>query len=697
MNNNLTLIESSDNVSLVSNLSKALARRLAKTDFAALIVVMLNFRLESCRDVCLNLDEKIKNDKYEIQSFLVKIFSPREERISKRDNTDFIEKCSSILCEAAGSLKSFTLDKIIEKNKKDFLENLTYASRLEEKPLVFDDKLKRLYFYRYFKYEHDCSDYIKTSISLENQDQNTLDEELNLLFDGAQDNPNYQKIAVKQAFLNRVAVISGGPGTGKTTTVTKLLIMLLSHNPNLRLALTAPTGKAAARLKESIDSQKNNPSSEFKNSLDLLLKKNSSPVKTATELLDLIPSETMTIHRLLGVIPHQVKLKFNRENKLPYDVLLIDEVSMLDLALFAHVCAAMPDRSRLILLGDRNQLSSVEAGAVLSEICTFANEKFPLPDKLTNDTKLKTFFIELQKGYRCNEEISSLASLINSRNFLKKYNDIVLKKAETMREYPIIASLFNEKEPVCYSKNKDITFYKDDKYLLPKNNSLSFIVEKSLCDNKDECQSFYAFVNFLKEKTCNGKTGLKYLDVKEAFKHLKKYRILCSNRNGILGQETLNKVISENVYRMIYEENKSPSKTFFVGRVVMITKNNQALRLSNGDVGFCALDENENLRVFFEDSTAPYGYRTVNPLFLNECEDGYAMTIHKSQGSEYHTVALAIAIEKNPVLTKELVYTGITRAREKVLIFSKGYIFKEACSDAIKRTGGLNLRLREEL
>ena len=659
---------------LVSDLSFALASRFCQGDFASLMVIMLNFRLEQCADVCLKLDEKIINKKPSRLSFLKTIFASSQDKINLKNPNDdlFIETAQNILKKMANKRESFSLAELVAENLQEFSTYICKEDNLQDTPLVFDEKFERLYFHRYFDYEQYIATFIKSSI-IQNTDDENLDDNLNLLFFNDKIEPNYQKIAVRQSYLNKFSVISGGPGTGKTTTVTKLLILLLAKNPKLKIALTAPTGKAASRLHESIVSQKKFilSNQQFLDNLKKII-----PTCESEELINALPEEATTVHSLIKIIPHKVIPIYNAHNKLPYDVVLVDEVSMLDLSLFHNLVKALPQNCRLILLGDRNQLSSVEAGAVLAEISNYAI------------TSKQSFFTELQKGYRCNEVISELAKLINADDFLDHYTQLLKTKNSTT--WPHICSLFN-KNNISFDEEHIITWYKDI-------NSASKLANESLKKNSlnpNAKESFYPFVQYLKEKTQNGTQGLELNEIYKAFELLNYFRILCSNRNGPLGQNILNELISNQVFFEIYNKKRRESDKFFTGQVVMVTQNNQALGLANGDIGFCAPDKNHNnaLRIFFE-ATSTDKERIVNPIFLNDYDLGFAMTVHKSQGSEYNTVALITSLVDNPVLTKELMYTAITRARDKVKLYCSDNIFKIACNRRIKRSGGLGLRLK---
>ena len=668
MNKISEFLKTAHESSLVSPLSYALALRFCQSDFASLIVIMLNFRLEQCADVCLNLDESIENKKDSILSFLKTAFASSQDKSNLKSlNGDlFIEHVLKILKKKARKLESFTLAELVAENFSEFAPHISKAENLQDTPLVFDEKLERLYFHRYFDYENEAASFIKSSITQAEPDE-ALDNNLDLLFYDDSNEPNYQKIAVKQSYLNKFSVISGGPGTGKTTTVTKLLILLLAQNPQLKIALSAPTGKAAARLHESIASQKNFilSNSQFLNNLQKI-----APFCKAADLIAALPEETATVHNLLKIIPHKVIPTYNEHNKLPYDVVLVDEVSMLDLSLFHHLVKALSENCRLILLGDRNQLSSVEAGAVLAEISSYAI------------AAKHSFFTELKIGYRCNPEISELAKLINADDFYEQYKQ--LRRAENSAAWPKVCSLFNQ-DKVSSSQGDVITWYKDF-------NSAQKLADECLTDVNG---SFMGFISELKAKTKNGTEGLDSIAAHEIFRQLNTFRILCSNRNGALGQNILNELIADQVFSKIYNRKRSENDKFFTGQVIMITQNNQALELANGDIGFCApcKEHNNALRIFFEGSNSD-NVRIINPIFLSNYDLGFAMTVHKSQGSEYDTIALAASLADNPVLTKELMYTAITRARSRVKLYCSEDIFKIACQRRIKRSGGLGLRLK---
>ncbi|MEZ5673561.1 MAG: exodeoxyribonuclease V subunit alpha [Thiotrichaceae bacterium] len=237
----------------------------------------------------------------------------------------------------------------------------------EFKPLILQNNY--LYFYRYWQYEQQLAYYIRLHLhKAEAVNFANLENGLQRLFAGSD---ALQQLAARRAVEQNFCIISGGPGTGKTSTVVKILALLLEQNPNLRIAVAAPTGKAAARLQEVI--------TQYKQSLNC-----DNAIKQA------IPQQSYTIHRLLGTKPHSIQFKSNVNNLLPYDVIVVDEASMIDLALMTKLAAAISPSARWILLGDKDQLASVEAGTVLGDICTPSD----------NGSKLQQYTVLLEKSYR---------------------------------------------------------------------------------------------------------------------------------------------------------------------------------------------------------------------------------------------------------------------------------------------------------
>ncbi len=441
----------------------------------------------------------------------------------------------------------------------------------------------------------------------------------------------------------RFSVISGGPGTGKTTTVAKILVLLLEQSGiDLEIALAAPTGKAAARLKESIISSKNKGSSE------------PGYLDCPDRVKEAIPEEASTLHRLLGFISGSPYFRHDQENPLTADIVVVDEASMVDMALMSKLLQALLPRTRLILLGDKNQLASVEAGAVLGDICDTGNihsfsKKFCRDFKEVTGGGILVFpegsdnpsisdcIVQLQTSYRFDENsgIEALSRAVNTGDRAKaetiltsgKYTDLVWK--------PLPGDLMRTIE--------DTVIKGYESYL------------KSL---EDPGSIFDLFDRF---------------------------RILCALREGPFGVIAVNR-LAERILKNAGLIN--PVGRWYEGRPVMITRNDYTLNLFNGDVGIVLRDpETGDHRVFFPLSGGEY--RKIHPVRLPEHETVFAVTVHKSQGSEFDSVSLVLPDRDTPVLTRELLYTGITRARDNVEISGTLDVFKMAVSRRIERTSGL--------
>jgi len=496
----------------------------------------------------------------------------------------------------------------------------------EYKPLILDDK-SRLYLYRYWFYQDKLAELIRKRVEndIKNIDYDLLEKGLQRLFPNNQDDEtDWQKIAAFTAVTKRFCVISGGPGTGKTSTVAKILALIIEQakGEKLQIALAAPTGKAAARLQDA-----------------MIHAKEKGLPDSPHNITDAIPEQASTLHRLLGSIPGTPYFRHHAKNLLNADVVAVDEASMVDMALISKLIQAIPDESRLILLGDKDQLASVEAGAVLGDIC--------------EDTQ--PFIIQLRKNYRFKEESG-----------IRKVSDAVNKgDADNALKY-----LKDENYKDIIWKN------------LPEPDYLSLHIRDIVING------FKDYLLFLQKTTGNDKSGI--------FEKFNQFRILCALRQGHYGMITVNKLAEQILRRakLISSDN-----TWYPGRPVMVTHNDYNLRLFNGDIGIAMPDpdaDNE-IRVFFspdvQSKTA--SLRKFNPLRLPEHETVFAMTVHKSQGSEFNRVLLLLSDKDYTIMTRELIYTGITRAISHVELWGKEDIFSLGVSRRIERTSGLSDALRK--
>jgi len=513
----------------------------------------------------------------------------------------------------------------------------------EYRPLLLDAG-RRLYLYRYWEYQERLAAAVRERVTRvgETVDGESLSQGLARLFPEEEpDGVNWQKVAAFTALTRKFCVISGGPGTGKTTTIARILALLAEQaSPRPAIVLAAPTGKAAARLQEAVR--------EARERL---------PVGTASKAA--IPQEASTLHRLLGVIPGSPYFRHTSKNPLPTDVLVVDEASMVDLALLSKVVQALPARARLILLGDRDQLASVEAGAALGDICDSAGEG-PVSGSFAEELRRAT-------GYRLDVDERAerpgirdcIVHLRTSYRFGKTSGIGALCRAVNAGRSEEAAGLLGEGFP-------DLGWRKvPPPERLPR--AIREVVEKGFAE--------YLLTD----------------DPGESFQRLERFRILCAVREGPYGVIALNRTVEE----ILRDRGLIvPGRPWYRGRPVMITRNDYNLRLFNGDVGVVLPDPaaSGDLRVFF--SSADGTVRGFHPLLLPEHETVYAMTVHKSQGSEFDRLLLLLPDRESPVLTRELIYTGISRARGRVDIWGNEAVFRNAVARRIERTSGLRDALR---
>lgn len=519
-------------------------------------------------------------------------------------------------------------------------------------PLILDDK-NRLYLYRYWDYEQRLSSLIKSRIQEDVQgiDKSILKKSLNRLFpDNGTNEFNWYKVAGVIAAFKKFCVITGGPGTGKTFTTAKILALLLEvSQKKLNIFLAAPTGKAAARIGESIKAAK-------------------KTLKCSHDIIDAIPSETYTIHRMLKTIPGSPYFYHNPKNPLSADIVVVDEVSMVDLALMSKLISAVKDDTRIILIGDRDQLASVEAGFVMSDICDRDNIH------LFSDC----FYRQFEELTHCKMEISS--------NRLKASPGlydcmVVLKKSYRFTDKSGIGEL-----------SKAVNNGKiDDAFSILQNNAGQIDWEKISNSN--------GLSITLPKEVINGYSD--YLNCQDPLRALElfnRFRILCAVKFGVLGVIEVNRLAEEilNKNDLIELDNIS-TYPWYRGRPVLITRNNYGLELFNGDIGITMPEPNSNskdLYVYFSGVSGKL--RRFLPHRLPEHETAFAMTVHKSQGSEFENVLLVLPNQDYPVLTRELLYTGITRAKNHISIWGREEIIKATILRKISRNSGLKDALWEE-
>ncbi|MGZ5070213.1 MAG: exodeoxyribonuclease V subunit alpha [Methylobacter sp.] len=470
-----------------------------------------------------------------------------------------------------------------------------------ENPLPLVIEQDRLYLYRYWSYENRLA--LQINVMIRNvQSVTGLDAMLDCYFEITPGETDHQREAAKMAVQQPFCIITGGPGTGKTFTVVKILALLqeLAEQP-LHIALAAPTGKAAMRLQESIGANK-------------------AKLPCSDEIKKRIPETVTTLHRLLGAMPPSPYFRHNADKPLVYDLVVVDEASMVDLALMSKLVDALKPGARLILLGDKDQLASVESGAVLADLA--------LAEALRDNIYM------LRKSHRFGGVIQELAEAVNQQ------------QAELAWQI-----LTDSRESAVQRLDRDLVDY----------------VAAQQAD----------YLKLIK-------TGAPFEQVHQVFN---RFQVLCANRQGVNSVADINYRVEQ---KLAEQQLIDLSGLWYVGRPVMVTQNNPALHLYNGDIGICLPDASsgqQKLMVFFQ---RPDGsVKKYLPARVPYCDTVFAMTIHKSQGSEFDEVLIVLPETINPVLTKELLYTAITRAKKTIKLVAEEAVFAATVGQKIERETGL--------
>lgn len=487
-------------------------------------------------------------------------------------------------------------------------------------PLILDEH-HRLYLARYWRYERMLADDLlaRAAAPCGDVELPRLRADLDRLFGVSGGEPDWQRAAAEKAVLRRLCVISGGPGTGKTSTVVRILAALQMHYRGaLTIRLAAPTGKAAARMQEAVRNAKGR-------------------LGVAPDILAAIPEQAATLHRLLGSRPDSSKFRHDCGNPLPLDVLVVDEASMIDLALMAKLAEALPPGARLIMLGDKDQLASVEAGAVFGDICAGAGE---------GGEGFAAAIALLHKSYRfdAGSGIGKLAQAIR------------LGDAER-----VLAVLGG-------GHADEIAWHMGG---LQENSEV--LVQRLR-------SGYRRYLDALSSQA----------SAEELFELFGRFRVLCAHREGGAGVAGLNRLLEDDLRRI----GGIPKRgTWYHGRPVMVTQNDYNLALFNGDIGIAMAGGGE-LRVVFQGADGKL--RDYAPGRLPPHETVYAMTVHKSQGSEFDEVMLVLPDEAAPVVDRALVYTAVTRARRRIELWGRQEVLAQAVGRAAQRSSGLKDRLWPE-
>jgi len=570
-------------------------------------------------------------------------------------------------------------------NARTFARLSTTGVNLDEptaKPIILQDG--KLYLQRYWQYESQLAAIIreKTTKALD-LDITAAKVLLSDLFDEEHNHAeqgqtlDWQKIAVCIAASQTLSFITGGPGTGKTTTVTKLLALLqglAARKGNvLNIQLVAPTGKAAARLTESISAAK---------------------IKLPTALQANLPEQCQTIHRLLGAKPQSPHFRANASHPLHLDVLVLDEASMVDLPLMAKLFAALPKDAQIILLGDQDQLASVETGSVLSDICAASDLQGDNPNKallIYSDAMqqhlTKLISLPTSSAIPNLETNTSITKRSGIRGSVIQDNVVKLLKSHRFGENSGIGQLAKRVKAgqvaQCLSLLNDEQFT-DINWHQPTQTTPQTVANEILKTLITQLLPIYQQYT----------QAIQQGDLRQAFKYWDQQQVLCAQKSGYWGVTQLNALIENELHKQGLIDN---TKDFYIGRPVMLSKNDHQLKLFNGDVGIVMPDpDNAALtKVWF---VTPEGdLRGLLPSRLPSLETLYAMTIHKSQGSEFESVYLCLppitANNQGRGLNRELIYTGLTRAKKQFMLFAEAKALSVSLGQQCVRGSGLAERL----
>ncbi len=640
-----------------------------------LLAIMLTSHSVALGQVCINLEDVINTPEVlfstdegddEAQQIARVQMLEWIKGLSLKPWIDAIKACSAIaVTDASGAVEGCPNSPLV---------------------LVENNGSALLYLRRYWQAEDIIVKAIRARLMSSSQiDDSDIRSLLADLFDGNKEfvtDTDWQRIACGIAASNHFSIITGGPGTGKTTTVLKLLALLQAERlkqalPPLAIRLAAPTGKAAARLNESI--------ADNLQRLQLPELENIQPA----DLKAVIPTQVMTLHRLLKPKPNTRQFMHNKANPLVADIVVVDEASMIDIEMMASLFEGIEPTTRVILLGDKDQLASVEAGYVLGDLCRGALEGHYTPDtmewiknvcgeEVSDDYRdeqgsmLNQAVCMLRKSYRFLEGgvIHRLASLVNEErdNYLEapkmdELKDIFAEK-DAVNGVPVLRLL-------TQPQHSDSVLEVDFKKLITFGYGHYLDVVAQMPQNLDA----KAFDQW----------GKKVLQAHTNF------QLLVALRKGDWGLEGMN----DQIERLLVSDKKlmNIDSLWYLGRPVMVTQNDYSVDLMNGDIGISLrypVNGELKQRVVFSDGKG--GVRWVLPSRLQSVETVFAMTVHKSQGSEFHHTAMLLPSQSSPILTKELIYTGITRSKKHFTLISGGEkVLEEAMNRKVERTSGLSL------
>ena len=458
-----------------------------------------------------------------------------------------------------------------------------------------------------------------------------------------------QQLAIEKSSQHALSIIIGGPGTGKTFTVAKLVTSLQKAHehkrkqdpnlPPLSITLTAPTGKAAQRMQES---------------LRISLQKSLQDEEITLD-------NAKTLHRLLGIGSDGIP-RYHAKNPLPDDLIIVDEASMLGLELASQLVDAIKPTGRLILLGDANQLAAVDAGSVLSDLCAV--------------TRLQPYITELteSKRFDSNSVVGQFALAIQQNLPAPKKIKLIQRLLQPIDLQSIKLSQSENPSDLAGKKQQiaNIPFYPID-----ASSSLPAVFSQL-------AKPYHPFFALMQQWYSQPVNIFEADNRKGLFEVFDRYRILCAGHQGQLGTQSINQKMS-----LAFTEFSKITRSkayFYHGLPIIIQNNDYQLGLFNGDIAICLLYQGQ-LYACFAEKVIP-----IQRLSRESCDYAYAMTIHKSQGSEFHTVAICIDKAHTRLLSQALIYTAVTRSKSALSIYSAKENFELAVTQKAVRQTGLQLQ-----